>query len=134
MFVALTFYPAGRFLLEFVSCLIMLVTERGREVAISEVDGGARRRDPTDLLRRGLYIGLVALALGLGLRCGGLPVAVAVGLPPRSRRLLHPEASVVMRGHRDRVGELGALGLCAWHALSRLRGVRMRPVEGLRYE
>ena len=134
MFIFLTFIALVASF-SIVSNLIMLVTEKGREVAILKsmgaTDGGILRV----FFAEGLYIGLVGLALGLFFGIGTCLLIKRFGLPLDPDVYYIQKLPVLMRS-----GEIGsvaaaALGLCCLATLyPAFLASRMRPVEGLRYE
>ncbi len=134
MFIVLTFIALVASF-SIVSNLIMLVTEKGREVAILKsmgaTDGGILRV----FFAEGLYIGLVGLTIGLALGIGTCVLIARFGLPLDPDVYYIQKLPVVMR-----VGEIAsvaaaALGLCCLATLyPAFLASRMRPVEGLRYE
>src|SRR3569623_602492 len=134
MFIFLTFIALVASF-SIVSNLIMLVTKKGREVAILKsmgaTDGGILRV----FFAEGLYIGLVGLALGLFFGIGTCLLIKRFGLPLDPDVYYIQKLPVVMRS-----GEIGsvaaaALGLCCLATLyPAFLASRMRPVEGLRYE
>jgi len=134
MFIVLTFIALVASF-SIVSNLIMLVTEKGREVAILKsmgaTDGGILRV----FFAEGLYIGLVGLALGLALGIGSCVVIARFGLPLDPDVYYIQKLPVVMRAGEITSVALAALGLCCLATLyPAFLASRMRPVEGLRYE
>jgi len=134
MFVVLTFIALVASF-SIISNLIMLVTEKGREVAILKSMGA---RD-TAILRvffaEGLYIGLLGLALGLALGIGGCLLLAHYGLPLNPDVYYIEKLPIVMRGGEIAAVSLAALLLCCLATLyPALVASRLRPAEGLRYE
>lgn len=134
MFIVLTFIALVASF-SIVSNLIMLVTEKGREVAILKsmgaTDGGILRV----FFAEGLYIGLVGLGLGLALGIGTCVVIARYGLPLDPDVYYIQKLPVVMRASEITSVALAALGLCCLATLyPAFLASRMRPVEGLRYE
>jgi lipoprotein-releasing system permease protein len=134
MFIVLTFIALVASF-SIVSNLIMLVTEKGREVAILKsmgaTDGGILRV----FFAEGLYIGLVGLGLGLLLGIGTCVLISRFGLPLDPDVYYIQKLPVVMRAGEIASVALAALGLCCLATLyPAFLASRMRPVEGLRYE
>jgi lipoprotein-releasing system permease protein len=134
MFIALTFIDLVASF-SVISTLLMLATEKGREIAILKSMGARSAAIVRIFVAEGLYIGLLGLAFGLVLGIGGSLFLARYGLPLDPDVYYIQKLPVVMRG-----GEIAALGLAAL-ALSCLATVypaliasRMRPVDGLRYE
>jgi lipoprotein-releasing system permease protein len=134
MFIVLTFIALVASF-SIVSNLIMLVTEKGREVAILKsmgaTDGGILRV----FFAEGLYIGLVGLGIGLALGIGSCVLISRFGLPLDPDVYYIQKLPVVMRVGEIASVAVAALGLCCLATLyPAFLASRMRPVEGLRYE
>jgi lipoprotein-releasing system permease protein len=134
MFIVLTFIALVASF-SIVSNLIMLVTEKGREVAILKsmgaTDGGILRV----FFAEGLYIGLVGLAVGLFLGIGTCTLISRFGLPLDPDVYYIQKLPVVMRASEIASVAAAALGLsCLATLYPAFLASRMRPVEGLRYE
>ncbi|MEO5766876.1 MAG: FtsX-like permease family protein [Polyangia bacterium] len=134
MFIVLTFIALVASF-SIVSNLIMLVTEKGREVAILKsmgaTDGGILRV----FFAEGLYIGLVGLGLGLALGIGTCVLISRFGLPLDPDVYYIQSLPVVMRAGEITSVALAAVGLCCLATLyPAFLASRMRPVDGLRYE
>jgi lipoprotein-releasing system permease protein len=134
MFIALTFIDLVASF-SVISTLLMLATEKGREIAILKSMGARSGAIVRIFVAEGLYIGVLGLVLGLVLGIGGSLFLARYGLPLDPDVYYIQKLPVVMRGT-----EIAALGLAAL-ALSCLATVypallasRMRPVDGLRYE
>jgi lipoprotein-releasing system permease protein len=134
MFIALTFIDLVASF-SVISTLLMLATEKGREIAILKSMGARSAAIVRIFVAEGLYIGLIGLVFGLVLGIGGSLFLARYGLPLDPDVYYIQKLPVVMRGT-----EIAALGLAAL-ALSCLATVypallasRMRPVDGLRYE
>jgi lipoprotein-releasing system permease protein len=118
-----------------VSNLIMLVTEKAREVAILKSMGARDGAILRVFIAEGLYIGLVGLGLGLALGIGGCLLLARYGLPLDPDVYYIQRLPVVMRWGEIASVSLAALGLCCLATLYPASvASRMRPVEGLRYE
>jgi lipoprotein-releasing system permease protein len=134
MFVVLTFIALVASF-SIVSNLIMLVTEKAREVAILKSMGARDGAILRIFIAEGLYIGLLGLALGLGLGIGGCLLLSHYGLPLDPDVYYIQKLPVVMRASEIAAVNLAALGLCCLATLyPAMLASRMRPVDGLRYE
>jgi lipoprotein-releasing system permease protein len=134
MFIVLTFIALVASF-SIVSNLIMLVTEKGREVAILKsmgaTDGGILRV----FFAEGLYIGLVGLTVGLALGIGTCTLIARFGLPLDPDVYYIQKLPVVMRAGEIASVAAAALGLsCLATLYPAFLASRLRPVEGLRYE
>jgi lipoprotein-releasing system permease protein len=134
MFVVLTFIALVASF-SIVSNLIMLVTEKAREVAILKSMGARDGAILRIFIAEGLYIGLLGLGLGLGLGIGGCLLLSHYGLPLDPDVYYIQKLPVVMRASEIAAVNLAALGLCCLATLyPAMLASRMRPVDGLRYE
>lgn len=134
MFIVLTFIALVASF-SIVSNLIMLVTEKGREVAILKSMGASDGGILRVFFAEGLYIGLVGLALGLGLGVGTCLLIGRFGLPLDPDVYYIQKLPVVMRVSEIGSVAVAALGLCCLATLyPAFLASRMRPVDGLRYE
>jgi lipoprotein-releasing system permease protein len=134
MFVVLTFIALVASF-SIISNLIMLVTEKAREVAILKSMGARDGAILRVFVAEGLYIGLVGLALGLVHGIAGCLALGKWGLPLDPDVFYIQQLPVVMRGSEIAAISLAALGLCCLATLyPAFLASRMRPVEGLRYE
>jgi len=134
MFVALIFIALVASF-SIVSNLIMLVTEKAREVAILKSMGARDGAILRVFVIEGFYIGLVGLLLGLLLGIGGCLMLSRYGLPLDPDVYYIQKLPVVMRVGEIAGVSLAALGLCCLATLYPASlASRMRPVDGLRYE
>jgi lipoprotein-releasing system permease protein len=134
MFVVLTFIALVASF-SIISNLIMLVTEKGREVAILKSMGARDWAILRIFFAEGLYIGLLGLGLGLTFGIGNCLLIARFGLPLNPDVYYIQKLPVVMRAGEIAGVGLAALGLCCLATLYPARvASRMRPVEGLRYE
>lgn len=134
MFVVLTFIALVASF-SIVSNLIMLVTEKGREVAILKSMGATDAAILRVFLAEGLYIGLLGLGIGLVIGVGTCLLISRVGLPLDPDVYYIQKLPVVMRAGEIASVAAAALGLCCLATLyPAYLASRMRPVEGLRYE
>jgi lipoprotein-releasing system permease protein len=134
MFVVLTFIALVASF-SIVSNLIMLVTEKGREIAILKSMGARDGAILRVFFAEGLYIGLFGLGLGLALGIGGCLLISRYGLPLDPDVYYIQKLPVVMRGMEIASVAVAALGLCCLATLyPAFLASRMRPVDGLRYE
>jgi lipoprotein-releasing system permease protein len=134
MFVVLTFIALVASF-SIVSNLIMLVTEKAREVAILKSMGARDGAILRVFFAEGLYIGLLGLSLGLVLGIGGCLLLSHYGLPLDPDVYYIQRLPVVMRAGEILAVNAAALGLCCLATLyPAMLASRMRPVDGLRYE
>ncbi|MES1157882.1 MAG: ABC transporter permease [Haliangium ochraceum] len=134
MFIILTFIALVASF-SIVSNLIMLVTEKGREVAILKSMGATNGGILRVFFAEGMYIGLVGLAIGLALGIGTCVLISRFGLPLDPDVYYIQKLPVVMRESEIASVAVAALGLCCLATLyPAFLASRMRPVEGLRYE
>ncbi len=134
MFVVLTFIALVASF-SIVSNLIMLVTEKAREVAILKSMGARDGAILRVFFAEGLYLGLLGLGLGLVLGIGGCLLLSHYGLPLDPDVYYIQRLPVVMRASEIAAVNLAALGLCCLATLyPAMLASRMRPVDGLRYE
>jgi lipoprotein-releasing system permease protein len=134
MFIFLTFIALVASF-SIVSNLIMLVTEKGREVAILKSMGATDAGILRVFFAEGLYIGLVGLLLGLCFGIGTCLLISRFGLPLDPDVYYIQKLPVVMRSSEIGSVAAAALGLCCLATLyPAFLASRMRPVEGLRYE
>ena len=134
MFVVLTFIALVASF-SIVSNLIMLVTEKGREIAILKSMGARDGAILRVFIAEGLYIGLLGLGLGLALGIGTCLLIARYGLPLDPDVYYIQKLPVVMRGGEIASVALAALGLCCLATLyPAYLASRLRPVAGLRYE
>ncbi|HXI59435.1 MAG TPA: FtsX-like permease family protein [Polyangia bacterium] len=134
MFVVLTFIALVASF-SIVSNLIMLVTEKGREIAILKSMGARDAAILRVFIAEGLYIGLLGLALGMAWGIGSCLLISRFGLPLDPDVYYIQKLPVVMRGGEIASVALAALGLCCLATLyPAYLASRLRPVAGLRYE
>jgi lipoprotein-releasing system permease protein len=134
MFVVLTFIALVASF-SIISNLIMLVTEKAREIAILKSMGARDGAILRIFIAEGLYIGLLGLGLGLAAGISGCLMLAKWGLPLDPDVYYIQQLPVVMRGGEIAAISLAALGLCGLATLyPAYLASRLRPVEGLRYE
>jgi lipoprotein-releasing system permease protein len=134
MFIVLTFIALVASF-SIVSNLIMLVTEKGREVAILKAMGASDGAILRVFIAEGLYIGLLGLAMGVGVGAGLCLMIDRFGLPLPTDVYYISKLPVVMRaGEIATVAALALLLCCLATLYPAVMASRMRPVEGLRYE
>jgi lipoprotein-releasing system permease protein len=134
MFVVLTFIALVASF-SIISNLIMMVTEKGREVAILKSMGATDGSILRIFVVEGLYIGLVGLGLGLTVGIGSCLLLSRVGLPLDPDVYYIQRLPVVMRAGEILGVGAAALGLCCLATLyPAFLASRLHPVDGLRYE
>jgi lipoprotein-releasing system permease protein len=118
-----------------ISTLLMLATEKGREIAILKSMGARSGSVLKIFVAEGLYIGALGMILGLVTGIAGCQLLSKRGLPLDPDIYYIQKLPVVMRGTEIALICLAAVGLCclatlypAWLAS------RTRPVDGLRYD
>jgi lipoprotein-releasing system permease protein len=134
MFVVLTFIALVASF-SIVSTLIMMATEKAREVAILKAMGAEDGAVQRVFVAEGIYIGLIGLVVGVATGIAGCLLIKRYGLPLPTDVYYITQLPVVMRTGEIATVAASALVLCflatvypAWLA------ARMRPVDGLRYE
>ncbi len=134
MFVVLTFIALVASF-SIISTLIMMATEKAREVAILKAMGAEDGAVQRVFVAEGIYIGLIGLLIGVATGIAGCLLIKRYGLPLPTDVYYITQLPVVMRTGEIVTVAASALVLCflatvypAW------LGARMRPVDGLRYE
>jgi lipoprotein-releasing system permease protein len=134
MFVVLTFILLVASF-SVISTLLMLATEKGREIAILKSMGARSSSVLKIFVAEGLYIGFLGMILGLTTGIAGCQLLAKRGLPLDPDIYYIQKLPVVMRASEIAMICLAAIGLCcvatlypAWLAS------RTRPVDGLRYD
>jgi lipoprotein-releasing system permease protein len=134
MFIVLTFIALVASF-SIVSNLIMLVTDKGREVAILKAMGSSDGAILRVFIAEGLYIGLLGLGVGVTWGIVGCLMIDRFGLPLPTDVYYISKLPVVMRAGEIVTVAALALVLCFLATLyPALMASRMRPVDGLRYE
>ena len=134
MFIVLTFIALVASF-SIVSNLIMMVTEKGREVAILKAMGASDGAILRVFVAEGLYIGLLGLAVGVTTGVILCHLIQNFGLPLPTDVYYISQLPVVMRtGEIMTVAALALLLCCLATIYPALLASRLRPVEGLRYE
>jgi lipoprotein-releasing system permease protein len=134
MFVVLTFIALVASF-SIISTLIMMATEKAREVAILKAMGASNGAVQRVFIAEGLYIGIIGLLSGVFSGVVGCLLIKRYGLPLPTDVYYITQLPIVMR-----VGEIitvaaCALGLCFLATVYPARlAARMPPVDGLRYE
>jgi lipoprotein-releasing system permease protein len=118
-----------------VSNLIMLVTEKGKEIAILKAMGAGNGGILRVFIAEGMYIGLLGLGLGLAVGIALCVLIKTYGLPlPTDVYYINKLPVVMKAGEIGTVAALALLLCCLATLYPALEASRLRPVEGLRYE
>lgn len=134
MFVVLTFIALVASF-SIISNLVMLVTEKGREVAILKAMGASDGAILRIFFAEGLYIGLVGLTVGVASGVLGCKLIERFGPPLPTDVYYISSLPVVMRAGEIVTVAASALALCCLATLyPAVLASRLRPVNGLRYE
>ena len=134
MFIVLTFIALVASF-SIVSNLIMMVTEKGREVAILKAMGASDGAILRVFVAEGLYIGLLGLAVGVTFGVIACHLIQNFGLPLPTDVYYISQLPVVMRaGEIVTVAAIALLLCCLATIYPAVLASRLRPVEGLRYE
>jgi len=134
MFIALSFIALVASF-SIIANLIMMVTEKAREVAILKSMGARDGAILRIFFAEGLYIGILGLLLGIGAGIAGCIRLRNQGLPLPTEVYYIEKMPVVMRATEIGAVGLAALALCCLATIyPALLASRMRPVDGLRYE
>ncbi len=134
MFVVLTFIALVASF-SIVSTLIMMATEKAREIAILKAMGAENGAVERVFVAEGLYIGLIGLLSGVLTGVVGCLLIKRYGLPLPTEVYYITQLPIVMRPGEIAVVAASALGLCFLATVyPAYLASRMRPVDGLRYE
>jgi lipoprotein-releasing system permease protein len=134
MFVVLTFIALVASF-SIISTLIMMATEKAREVAILKAMGASDGAVQRVFIAEGLYIGLFGLLSGVATGVLGCLLIKRYGLPLPSDVYYINQLPIVMRASEIITVAASALALCFLATIYPARlAARMRPVDGLRYE
>jgi len=134
MFIALSFIALVASF-SIIANLIMMVTEKAREVAILKSMGARDGAILRIFFAEGLYIGVLGLVLGIIAGVGACLGLRNYGLPLPAEVYYIEKMPVVMRATEIGAVGLAALALCCLATIyPALLASRMRPVDGLRYE
>jgi lipoprotein-releasing system permease protein len=134
MFIALTFIALVASF-SIIANLIMMVTEKAREIAILKSMGARDGAILRIFFAEGLYIGILGLVLGVGAGVAGCYRLATKGLPLPAEVYYIEKMPVVMRASEITAVGLAALALCCLATIyPAILASRMRPVDGLRYE
>jgi len=134
MFIALSFIALVASF-SIIANLIMMVTEKAREVAILKSMGARDGAILRIFFAEGLYIGVLGLVLGVGVGIAACLGLGRYGLPLPAEVYYIEKMPIVMRATEIAAVGLAALALCCLATIyPALLASRMRPVDGLRYE
>jgi lipoprotein-releasing system permease protein len=134
MFVVLTFIALVASF-SIVSTLIMMATEKAREIAILKAMGAEDGAVERIFVAEGLYIGIIGLLVGVATGVIGCLLIERYGLPLPTDIYYITRLPVVMRTGEIAIVAASALGLCFLATVyPAYLAARMRPVDGLRYE
>jgi len=134
MFIVLTFIALVASF-SIVSTLIMMATEKAREIAILKAMGAADGAIQRVFVAEGLYIGLIGLLIGVTTGVIGCSLIERYGLPLPTDIYYITRLPVVMRTGEIAIVAASALGLCFLATVyPAYLAARMRPVDVLRYE
>jgi len=134
MFIALSFIALVASF-SIIANLIMMVTEKAREVAILKSMGARDGAILRIFFAEGLYIGVLGLVLGVLAGVAGCYRLATKGLPLPAEVYYIEKMPVVMRGTEIAAVALAALALCCLATIyPAVLASKMRPVDGLRYE
>ncbi|HEY0711038.1 MAG TPA: ABC transporter permease [Polyangia bacterium] len=134
MFIVLTFIALVASF-SIISNLIMMVTEKGREVAILKAMGAQDGAILRVFFAEGLYIGLLGLAVGVTVGVAACQLIERFGLPLPTDVYYISQLPVVMRAEEIvTVAGLALLLCCLATIYPAILASRLRPVDGLRYE
>jgi lipoprotein-releasing system permease protein len=134
MFVVMTFIALVASF-SIISTLIMMATQKAREVAILKAMGAAGGAIRRVFIAEGVYIGLIGLAVGVPTGVIGCKLIEKYGLPLPTDVYYISKLPVVMRPSEILVLAASAMALCCLATVyPALLASRMRPVDGLRYE
>jgi len=134
MFVVMTFIALVASF-SIISTLIMMATQKAREVAILKAMGAADGAIRRVFVAEGVYIGLLGLAVGVPTGVIGCKLIEKYGLPLPTDVYYISKLPVVMRPGEIIVLAASAMALCCLATVyPALLASRMRPVDGLRYE
>jgi lipoprotein-releasing system permease protein len=134
MFVVLTFIALVASF-SIVSTLIMMATEKAREVAILKAMGASDGAVQRVFIAEGLSIGICGLVSGVVTGVLGCLLIKRYGLPLPSDVYYINQLPIVMRASEIITVAASALVLCFLATVYPARlAARMRPVDGLRYE
>jgi len=129
MFVVMTFIAlVASFSIH--STLIMMATQKAREVAILKAMGAAGGAIRRVFIAEGVYIGLIGLASGVPPAWSGCKLIEKYGLPLPTDVYYISKLPVVMRPERDPGAGGSPWALCCLPPVSRRCGSRLRPVAG----
>ena len=134
MFIALCFIALVASF-SIVANLIMMATEKAKEVAILKSMGARDAAIVRIFFSEGLYIGLVGMAIGVTWGVMSCRLLERYGLPLPAEVYYIEKLPIVLRGSEIAAVGLAALALCCLATVyPAIVASRIRPVSGLRYE
>jgi lipoprotein-releasing system permease protein len=134
MFVVMTFIALVASF-SIISTLIMMATQKAREVAILKAMGASDPAIRRVFVAEGVYIGLIGLLAGVPSGVLGCLLIDKYGLPLPTDVYYISKLPVVMRPTEIVVLAISVMALCCLATVyPALLASRMRPVDGLRYE
>jgi len=118
-----------------VTNLIMLVLQKGREIAILKAMGSTSRSVLSVFVIEGLYIGLIGMIVGVGAGVGACLLLERYGIKLDSEVYYISELPVVLDAAEVGLIAVAALGISLLAtAYPSWMASRLRPADGLRYE
>ncbi len=134
MFIALCFIALVASF-SIVANLIMMATEKAKEVAILKSMGARDGAIVRIFFGEGLYIGLVGMVIGVTWGVLTCRLLERFGLPLPAEVYYIEKLPIVLRGSEIAAVGLAALALCCLATVyPAMLAARIRPVSGLRYE
>jgi lipoprotein-releasing system permease protein len=134
MFIALCFIALVASF-SIVANLIMMATEKAKEIAILKSMGARNGAIARIFFNEGLYIGLVGMLIGVSVGVLNCKAMARYGLPLPAEVYYIEKLPIVLRWTEVAAVGLAALALCCLATVyPAILAARIRPVNGLRYE